>query len=150
VFSGLLALACGGAGEPDPGVDADAPAYLDTDLDPALRAAMTPDFVEAHAVILWGSTDKAAAEAWLASYRESGGPVRDGFPRIEDSGEIALLEPGFWIVLAALPDDATVAATLVDGYRTLELEGVDTSGAYAREVRVPEPEYDLQAAAVLE
>jgi hypothetical protein len=158
VISGLLALACGGGAEPDledpvlrepEPTDGEAPAYLDTDLSPALRAAMTPDFVEAHAVILWGSTDKAAAEAWLASYRGAGGPVHDGFPRIEDSGEIALLNPGFWIVLAALPEEAAVAAALVDGYKGLELEGVDTSGAYAREVRVPEPEYDLTATAVL-
>jgi len=49
VISGLLALACGGGAEPDledpvlrepEPTDGDAPAYLDTDLSPALRAAM--------------------------------------------------------------------------------------------------------------
>lgn len=146
-----LALACGSGPEASPvsEPEEDLPAYLDPTNSPAMQVAFTPDFVEAHAVILWGSTDPDEAQGWLATYESRGGPTRDGFPRVEKSDDIALLNPGFYIVLAALPEDPIMASNLAEGFKALSIPGVDTSGAYTREVRVPEPEYDLSPAEVL-
>lgn len=104
---------------------------------PAELANVGADYAPAWSVILWGSTERAEAEAWLERYRAAGGPVREGWPRVVDSGTIAMLKPGFFIVEAAELDTEDEANAAMARFRALGLQGVDTTGTYVREVRVP-------------
>jgi len=93
-------------------------------------AALRPAFM----VIATGATQKAEAQAQLVDYRERGWPRHDDYPVLVESATIAGLNPGFFIVVAAVPEDEAVATTLVSFLREL---GVS---AYHRSVQVERPE----------
>lgn len=120
----------------------------------APAASETPapasDAVPAWAVILWGGTDRAVGEAWLAAYEAGGGPVRKeaGYPKIVDSTSIPKLKPGLLIVLAGQPEEQSVAVAMQARFRALSVPGVDLTGTYARPILTPDPE-DLDPFALI-
>lgn len=139
-----------------------APAAPSTGGSPAAGSSTTPastapassapaaNAVPAWAVILWGGTDRAVGEAWLAAYVAGGGPVRKeaGYPRIVDSTTIPKLKPGLLIVLAGEPEDQDVAVAMQARFRALSVPGVDLTGTYARPILTPDPE-DLDPFALI-
>ncbi|OJT22040.1 hypothetical protein BO221_25205 [Archangium sp. Cb G35] len=93
-------------------------------------AELKPAFI----VIADGAKTQAAAAAKLKSYKAKHLPEHGDFPKVMDSSTIKGLNPGFFIVVAAIPANEEVANTLAAFIRkTLQ-------GAYVRRVEVEAPE----------
>lgn len=93
-----------------------------------------PDLKTAYMVIAGGDKDKDAAEIKLKQYKNKLYPYHGEYPKLLNSSDILGLNPGYWIVVAAVSQDKDVAEEL---NRFLRILGGD---AYVRKVKVKDPE----------
>ncbi|AKJ04194.1 hypothetical protein ATI61_101712 [Archangium gephyra] len=96
----------------------------------AAPAELKPAFI----VIADGAKTQAAADAKLKSYKAKHLPEHGDFPKVMGSSTIKGLNPGFFIVVAAISADEEVANTLAAFIRK------KLQGAYVRRVEVEAPE----------
>jgi hypothetical protein len=124
LLAALLAVACA-----DPALAAPAPA-------PTPAAVATPN---AHFIIAFGAKTRAEAEEWMVKRaRERTIPSReaDGFPRVLDSSTVKGMNPGFFIVVLGVSDDAAIAQTIA---KELKAHGGDGTYVKAAFWDAPEP-----------
>lgn len=88
----------------------------------------------AYMVIADGSPDFALAEAKLVAYDKQGFPRYGDYPKLVDSSTIAGLNPGYWVVVAAVARDKSVAQRLSAFIGSLG------GKPYIRQVQVDQPD----------
>jgi hypothetical protein len=98
----------------------------------------TPPPPNAHFIIAYGAKTRVDAEQWMATkLHEYALPNReeDGYPRVIDSSTVQGMNPGFFIVVLGVSDDAAVAQTIA---KEMKAHGGD--GTYVKAATWPTPE----------
>ncbi len=95
----------------------------------------------AYMVIVDGSPDLTEAEAKLVAYDKQGFPRYGDYPKLVESASVEGLSPGYWVVVAAVARDKTVAR------RLNAFIGALGGKPYVRKVQVGKPD-DLRLLAI--